>query len=177
MCPADRAHITVSSGPGRLQSLQSAVVSGAPTWRLRLRLSGWVSVHRCEVRVERRSGQGRSNCHESQADGVRPFGMGFDASAVRHVYENIADGYAGRFGDDLEHNLRDTRCSKTRSTCSRRPRWSSTLAVARGRSRRSLRSAVSGRLESISLPRCCCRSLSPRRAVRRPARDGRARPI
>jgi ubiquinone/menaquinone biosynthesis C-methylase UbiE len=34
--------------------------------------------------------------------------MSFDASAVRHVYENIADGYAGRFGDDLEHSLLDS---------------------------------------------------------------------
>ena len=33
--------------------------------------------------------------------------MGFDASAVRHVYEGIADGYAGRFGDDLEGSLVD----------------------------------------------------------------------
>ena len=33
--------------------------------------------------------------------------MSFDASAVRHVYEDIADGYAGRFGDDLERSLVD----------------------------------------------------------------------
>jgi ubiquinone/menaquinone biosynthesis C-methylase UbiE len=33
--------------------------------------------------------------------------MSFDASRVRHLYENIADGYAGRFGDDLEHSLLD----------------------------------------------------------------------
>jgi ubiquinone/menaquinone biosynthesis C-methylase UbiE len=33
--------------------------------------------------------------------------MSFDASAVRHVYENMADGYVGRFGDDLEQSLVD----------------------------------------------------------------------
>jgi SAM-dependent methyltransferase len=30
--------------------------------------------------------------------------MSFDADAVRHAYAELADGYAGRFGDDLEHN-------------------------------------------------------------------------
>jgi ubiquinone/menaquinone biosynthesis C-methylase UbiE len=39
---------------------------------------------------------------------MRPFGMSFEASAVRHLYENIADVYAGRFGDDLEHSLVDS---------------------------------------------------------------------
>ena len=33
--------------------------------------------------------------------------MSFDVSAVRHVYENLADGYVGRFGDDLEQSLVD----------------------------------------------------------------------
>ena len=33
--------------------------------------------------------------------------MSFDASAVRHVDENMADGYVGRFGDDLEQSLVD----------------------------------------------------------------------
>jgi SAM-dependent methyltransferase len=30
--------------------------------------------------------------------------MSFDADAVRHAYAELADGYAGRFGDDLEQN-------------------------------------------------------------------------
>lgn len=35
---------------------------------------------------------------------MRPFAMSFDAGAARHAYETIADGYAGRFGHDLERN-------------------------------------------------------------------------
>jgi ubiquinone/menaquinone biosynthesis C-methylase UbiE len=34
--------------------------------------------------------------------------MSFDAGAVRHVYEGLADGYAGRFGNDLENNAFDS---------------------------------------------------------------------
>jgi ubiquinone/menaquinone biosynthesis C-methylase UbiE len=30
--------------------------------------------------------------------------MSFDTTAVRHTYEELADGYAGRFGDDLEQS-------------------------------------------------------------------------
>lgn len=33
--------------------------------------------------------------------------MSFDAGAVRHAYETIADGYAGTFGHDLEHSQLD----------------------------------------------------------------------
>jgi ubiquinone/menaquinone biosynthesis C-methylase UbiE len=33
--------------------------------------------------------------------------MSFDADAVRHAYEAIVDGYAERFGDDLEHSAFD----------------------------------------------------------------------
>lgn len=33
--------------------------------------------------------------------------MSFDAGAVLHAYEGLADGYAVRFGNDLEHNAFD----------------------------------------------------------------------
>ncbi len=32
---------------------------------------------------------------------------GFDAGAVQHAYEDLADGYARRFGEDLEHRAFD----------------------------------------------------------------------
>ena len=48
-----------------------------------------------------------ANCHESRPERVRPSAMSFDADAVRHAYERIVDGYAGRFGDDLERSPLD----------------------------------------------------------------------
>lgn len=46
----------------------------------------------------------RSPCFRSESISR----VGFDARAVQHAYENIADGYAVRFGDDLNQNAFDS---------------------------------------------------------------------
>lgn len=74
-----------------------------PRWGLAIGEPG-----RCAKREDTSPTGAREYCQESRVEIVGPSGKTFDADAVRHAYEQLADGYAGRFGDDLERNDLDS---------------------------------------------------------------------
>ena len=104
-CPQNADYATVSQWP-TCRRISSTIPGYAPiAGGSRRSRSGARST---QYLVSHTGGEGRVlpsstfGIATSPDDLVRPSGMSFDDAAVQHAYEDLADGYAGRFGSDLE---------------------------------------------------------------------------